>query len=55
MANPVFKAKFDEAQRYTRELHVVFIPIEDPVELYFYEVFAVMELNTDEWNTFKKR
>jgi len=53
MANKDFQVGFAEAQQYIRELNVAFIEISNPLELYLFEAFSAMELDTSEWNTFK--
>jgi len=53
MEDPEFVAAFEEAKVYLKSLHVAFIPIEDDVELYLFEVYCVMELDTAELNTFR--
>ena len=53
MADEAFQACFREAQAYLRGLQVAFLEITNPLELYFFEAFAAMELDTSEWNTFE--
>ena len=53
MADKDFRVRFAEAQNYIRELNVAFIEISNPLELYLFEAFCAMELDTSEWNTFK--
>ena len=53
MANKDFHVGFAKAQHYIRELNVAFIEIPNPLELYLFEAFCAMELDTNEWNTFK--
>ncbi len=48
-----FKAAFVAAQEYLRGLDVAFIEIQNPLELYVFEAYAAMELDTCEWNTFR--
>jgi hypothetical protein len=48
-----FAAAFAEAQAYLRSLHVAVVQIANPVELYVFEVFAALALETSEWNTFR--
>ena len=47
-----FKRAFAEAQEYLRSLNCGFLAISNPLELYLFEAFAAMELDTGEWNTF---
>lgn len=53
MERPEFKAAFSEAQQYLRGLDVAFVAIGNPLELYLFEAYAAMELDTGEWNTFR--
>ena len=53
MANKDFQAGFAKAQHYIRDLNVAFIEISNALELYLFEAFCAMELDTSAWNTFK--
>jgi len=53
MNGAIFRAEFEKAQKYLRGLSVSFIEIENPLELYVFEAYAAMELDTGEWNTFR--
>ena len=53
MAKPLFRGSFEKAQDYVRKLNVVFIKIHNALELYLFEVYCSMELDTSEWNTFE--
>jgi hypothetical protein len=53
MSDVVFRAEFDAARERLRSLHVAFIDISCPVELYAFELYCSMELDTDQWNTFR--
>ncbi|MGC1618533.1 MAG: hypothetical protein WA765_08585 [Candidatus Acidiferrum sp.] len=53
MKNDPFRRAFDEAQRLLRDSAVAFIEISNPLELYLFEAYCAMELNTGEWNTFR--
>jgi hypothetical protein len=53
MGDPAFKAVFDQCQRELRNLQVAFIPIENDLEIYLFEAFCCMELDTLRWNTFR--
>lgn len=44
---------FDEAQTLLRGCTVAFIEIENPLELYLFEAYCAMELNTCQWHTFR--
>jgi hypothetical protein len=48
-----FRKAFDEAQTLLRGCSVAFVDIENPLELYLFEAYCAMELNTCEWNTFR--
>lgn len=48
-----FDQEFKRQQAYLKGLNVAFIAIENPLELYAFEVFAAMALDTSEWNTFR--
>lgn len=52
MQDADFKSAFDEAQIYLRSLTCATIAIENPLELYLFEAFCAMELDTAVWNTF---
>jgi len=53
MRDPRFQAEFHKAQRYLQSLEVAFIEIPDDLELYLFEVYCSMELDTSKWNTFR--
>jgi hypothetical protein len=53
MLDPVFKHAFDECQGFLRKLQVSFIAIENDLEIYLFEAFCAIELDTSEWNTFR--
>lgn len=53
MKNPDFRRAFDEARQLLSGSSVAFIEIPNPLELYLFEAFCAMELNTSEWNTFR--
>jgi hypothetical protein len=53
MAEPDFQGRFRDRQGYLRSLNVAFVEIENALELYLFEAFAAMELDTCEWNTFE--
>lgn len=53
MEDAEFQAAFSAAQTYLRGLDVAFIEIQNPVELYVFEAFASMELDTCDWNSFR--
>jgi predicted GIY-YIG superfamily endonuclease len=53
MTDTEFKRHFSEAQAYLRGLNVASIEISNPLELYLFEAYCAMELDTSEWNTFE--
>lgn len=53
MADGEFQRHFSEAQTYLRGLNVAFIEITNSLELYLFEAYCAMELDTSEWNTFE--
>lgn len=53
MADEHFQEHFAAAQDYLRGLNVAFIEIKNPLELYLFEAYCAMELDTSEWNTFE--
>ena len=53
MAHPKFLQCFEEAKEYIKNLSVAFVEIKNDLELYLFEVYCSMELDTAQWNTFK--
>ena len=53
MADPEFRKHFDSARTLLQSSSVAFIEIDNPLELYLFEAYCAMELNTCEWNTFR--
>lgn len=53
MKNPKFRQAFDAAQALLRNSSVAFVEISNPLELYLFEAYCAMELDTCEWNTFR--
>lgn len=53
MRRPAFKKEFLKAQSYLKGLQVAIVEIPDDLELYLFEVYCSMELDTAKWNTFK--
>jgi len=53
MKTPEFLKEFAKAKEYLRSLKVAFIGIDNDVELYLFEVYCSMELDTCQWNTFR--
>jgi predicted GIY-YIG superfamily endonuclease len=53
MQDSAFRAAFNEAQALLRGCKVAFIEIANPLELYLFEAYCAMALDTCEWNTFR--
>jgi hypothetical protein len=53
MRDPAFRKVFDERQAHLRKLCLAFIAIENDLEIYLFEAFCAMALDTWEWNTFR--
>jgi predicted GIY-YIG superfamily endonuclease len=53
MQNGAFTAAFVQSKEYIRGLYVAFIEIKNAVELYLFELYCSLELDTDKWNTFE--
>ncbi len=53
MVNTEFQNHFSKAKDYISGLDVAFIEIENPVELYIFEAYCSMELDTCKLNTFQ--
>jgi predicted GIY-YIG superfamily endonuclease len=53
MKNLKFLAAFDKAKKSIKKFDVAFIKIDCPVELYGFELYCAMELDTGHWNTFR--
>ena len=53
MEHDEFKEYFSEAKNYISGMSVGFIKITNDLELYLFEVYCSMELDTSLWNTFK--
>jgi len=56
MKDEAFLRKFDEARSYLRDLNVAFVEIDNPLELYVFEPYCALELDTSfdagGWNSF---
>ena len=50
---PAFQTHFSNARAYIAGLGVAFIEIINPLELYLFEAYCAMELDTAQWNTFE--
>ena len=57
MKDDGFKARFEETREYLKSLNVAFIEIENPLELYLFEAYCALELDTSfdagGWNSFE--
>jgi len=53
MQDPQFGATFADAQKYLRSLQVATIAIDNPLELYVFEAYCAIELDTNQWNSFE--
>ena len=53
MQDTDFVTVFDRAKQSIVKFDVAFIEINCPVELYGFELYCSMELDTDQWNTFR--
>jgi hypothetical protein len=53
MKDAAFRQAFNEAQQLLRGCSVAFIEIPNPLELYLFEAYCAMALDTCEWNTFR--
>jgi hypothetical protein len=52
MRDPEFRKSFDARREYLLGLDVAVVEITNPLELYIFEAYAAMELDTANWNTF---
>lgn len=53
MSDAKFRRAFEREQARIRAMDVAVVPIENPVELYLFEVYAALELRTPLHNTFR--
>ena len=53
MADTEFRKEFDMARSLLQNSSVAFIEIDNPLELYIFEAYCAIELDTCEWNSFK--
>jgi GIY-YIG catalytic domain len=53
MKDATFRKAFDEARALLKDCSAAFIEIVNPLELYLFEAYCAMELDTCEWNTFR--
>lgn len=53
MRDSEFFRKFEECQSRIANMQVAVVEIENPLELYLFEVYCAMMLKTGKWNTFE--
>lgn len=53
MKDEEFRKVFFQSQQRLQGMGIAFIEIDNDLELYLFEVYASMKLNTDVWNTFR--
>lgn len=53
MKDEQFREVFLAAQEQLRNMYVAYVEIGNDLELYLFEVYASMKLDTDTWNTFR--
>jgi len=53
MKDRSFKKAFDEARQVLTRCSVAIIKIKNPLELYLFEAYCAMALDTHKWNTFR--
>ncbi len=57
MADAAFRERFEESRNYIRGLHAAFVEIGNSLELYLFEPYCAMQLDTGfeagGWNTFE--
>jgi hypothetical protein len=53
MLNEQFRLSFRKAQEYLRSLEVATVQVDNPLELYVFEPYCAIELETDQWNSFE--
>ncbi|WP_052293342.1 hypothetical protein [Desulfohalobium retbaense] len=53
MTDPDFKNEFEKAKNYIKSLKVAFIQIHNYLEIYMFEAYCAIKLDTAQWNTFK--
>jgi hypothetical protein len=53
MKDDQFRSVFFAIQSRLREMTVAFIEVQNDLELYLFEIYVAMKLDTDTWNTFR--
>ena len=53
MKDAAFMALFESKKAHIASLNVAFIGLDDPIEMYLFEVYCAMELDTFRWNSFR--
>ncbi|MFV1977382.1 MAG: excinuclease ABC subunit C [Candidatus Scalindua sp.] len=52
MKTDAFKKRFKKAKERISKMNVVYVKIENDLEIYLFEAYCAMELDTKKWNTF---
>lgn len=53
MEDSQFQKAFLAKQKQLKRMAIAFVEIQNDLELYLFEAFACMKLNTEEWNSFR--
>lgn len=53
MKDEQFRSVFFDVQERLKTMRIAFVEISNDLELYLFEVYAAMKLDTDTWNTFR--
>jgi hypothetical protein len=53
MKEPLFKQEFLTCQTALRKMNVAFVEIKNDLEIYTFEAYCALELDTCAWNTFR--
>jgi hypothetical protein len=53
LQDALFGTSFAEAQEYLRSLTVAYVEIPNPLELYTFEPYCAIALDTHQWNSFE--
>jgi predicted GIY-YIG superfamily endonuclease len=53
MKDGPFRQAFDEAKLLLRNSRVAFVEISNPLELYLFEAYCAIKLDTSKWNSFR--
>ncbi len=52
MKMDIFKQRFNKAKEKTSKMNVAYVNIDNDLEIYLFEAYCAMELDTKQWNTF---